>query len=258
MDKGVAVHQFLSFSPLFAKSGKGESLFWPGCSAMKLGGDLILQVFLALRQSIPELCFSSWCCAKPTFAVGNDAQKSKRNKQLIESFAKSGVKQIYTLCPNCTITLSKFTEIKVIPAWELLAEYAKKNSIHTHIFQERFILHDPCTARNDAISQSAVREILRMRNISFAEFENCGKSTRCCGRKDMLFVTNPVASTKVLNKRIADTRGLPIVTYCESCVEAFRIGGHEAVHILEILFGNSVDRSTVNRIINSRRRGFHA
>lgn len=252
------LNQALAFSPLYAGARPAETVFWPGCAAMKLAPALLLKTFRALQMEIPALGFSSWCCAKPTFAVGSEKQQAKRQGQLAAHFAAGGIKRVYTLCPNCRLTLQRQPQIEVLPAWPLLAQFARQNAGEGTAFQGRYILHDPCAARADAASQKAARAILRAKGVAFAEFEHCGPKTHCCGRKDMLFLTDAAASQKMLQSRLGEAGGLPIVTYCESCVEAFRAAGHSAVHLLEVLFDMPVKRGATNRVRNAHRKEYHA
>ena len=251
-------NQFLAFSPLYAATNPAESVFWPGCAAMKLAPELLVQAHRALAEEVPGLGFSSWCCAKPTNAVGTAAQKQNRQNQLTAYFAKTGIRRIYTLCPNCQLALGKRADMEVLSAWPLLAQHAEEHPQTAHHFTQPHALHDPCAAREDAASQDAARRILAARHTPHTEFAHCRAQARCCGRRDMLFLTNPAASQKMLHARLAEAEGLPIVTYCESCVEAFRAAGHQAVHLLEVLFDTPAPRSVLNRIKNARRKDFHA
>jgi len=248
----ISLHQALSFSSLCAKSKPAKAVFWTGCAPMKLGGGIMEKTYNALKKAVPDLGFSSWCCAKPTFATGSCRQKAKRQGQLLEHFEKSGIKQLYTLCPNCKLTASEHFGIEALSAWPLLAEYTKKFPAQGRNFVGDYILHDPCSAKNDTSSHKAVREILDARGAKFTEFECCKEKPLCCGRKNMLFATNPSASRELLEKRIGDAKGLPIISYCESCVEAFRGAGHPAYNLLEILFDVKVTRSHSNRIKNAK------
>lgn len=254
----VSWNQFLAFSPLFAATKKAESVFWPGCAAMKLAPEVMLKTYQALQEEVPGLGFSSWCCGKPTFAAGSEGQKKKRQAQLAAYFAQTGIQRVYTLCPNCQLTLNKHTGVQVVPAWALLARYAQRHAVCAQGFAPRYILHDPCAARQDAASQQAARAILAARGVPFDEFAHCGAQALCCGRKNMLFLTNPKASQKMLQARLAEANGLPIVTYCESCVEAFTAAGHPAVHLLEVLFGAQARRGVLNRIKTAHRKDIHA
>ena len=251
-------NQFLAFSPLYAATRPAENVFWPGCSAMKLAPEVLLKTYQALKEEIPELGFSSWCCGKPTNALGSTEQWEKRQTELTAYFDDFGILRLYTLCPNCLLTLSKRTDVEVISAWPLLASYAKKHLLGTESCKEKYILHDPCAANADAASQRAVREILLACGIDYIEFAHNGPNTRCCGRKNMLFLTNPPAAKKLLDARLKEADGLPVVTYCESCVEAFCAGEHSAVHLLEVLFNIPAKQSALNRIKNAHRKDFNA
>ena len=249
----VSWNQFLSFSPLLAKTRAAEAVFWPGCAAMKLGGNLIGQAHTALGEMLPGLGFSSWCCAKPTFAAGKEAQKKKRADQLRRYFRDSGIKTVYTLCPNCRQTLAREFEVRVLSAWPLLADCAEARPFAATSFGTAIHrLHDPCAGRDDAASQEAARRILAARGMPYGEFVHCGARTRCCGRRDMLFLTKPDAARKMLDHRLAEAQGAPILTYCESCAEAFRGAGRESGHLLEALFDRRVPRSFGNRVSNAR------
>lgn len=250
-------NQLLAFSPVYAASYPAESVFWPGCSAMKLEPALLELTYGALREEIPGLGFSSWCCGKPTLALGSAEQKQRRSAQLGDYFRAGGIRRVYTLCPNCRRTLGKRDDIEVVSAWPMLARYVERHPLQADAFRERFILHDPCASRDDDAAQRAAREILTRRGVDFVEFEHHGAGTRCCGRINMLFLTDPPAAERMLTDRLGESGGLPIVTYCESCTETFRAQSHPATHLLEVLFNRPASRSILNRLNNAHRRIRH-
>lgn len=255
----VSWNQFLSFSAPFAKTRAAREVFWSGCAAMKLGSELISRSYAALREAQPALGFSSFCCAKPSFAVGSEEQKNRRRTQLAHEFERSGIEKVYTLCPNCRRTLAREFDIQVLSAWPLLADYAEKRPQMATGFQNQtYRIHDPCADREDWLSQNAARRILQARQIASSEFSHRLAQTRCCGRRDMLFITKPAAAQNMLEERLAEAEGSTILSYCESCVEAFRSAGSESYHLLEILFDQKAFRSTRNRILNARRETRHA
>jgi Fe-S oxidoreductase len=249
----VSWNQLLSFSPLLAKTRAAEAVFWPGCAAMKLGARLIEKTYAALREGLPGLGFSSWCCGAPTLAVGAGAQKTRRAAQLQGYFRENGVQTVYTLCPNCQRTLARESGARALSAWPPLAGYAESHSLAAAAFGgAAYRLHDPCASREDADSQAAARRILAARGVSCAEFARHGAQTQCCGRRDMLFLTRPAAAQKMLDARLDEAGSAPILTYCESCVEAFRGAGRESFHLLEVLFNRKAPRTFANRVANAR------
>jgi Fe-S oxidoreductase len=271
-------NQFLAFSPLYAKTWAAESVFWPGCAAARLSPELLSRAFLVLRKYVPDLGFSGWCCGKPTLAIGSGGKKRDVLGRLEEHFARSGIRRIYALCPNCLRTLRENFEPEALSAWTLLARGLgeekegrdagrgdKKDAAgiagggaFPSPGDRGFILHDPCTARGDREVQRAAREIMAASGVPFGEFEHAGDRTRCCGRADMLFLTDERASASMLRARIGEARGMAVVSCCESCVAAFRSAGHPGFHLLEIMFGLPSGRGSLNRIRNVRRRLFRA
>ncbi len=246
----------LSFSPFLAKSSRAESVFWPGCSALKLDGEILQKTLEILRAQLPGLGFSTWCCGKPAFAAGGKKAAEKRRRQLAAYFAKQNIQTIYTLCPNCQKTLAEVFSGRVLPAWPLLAAHAVANPQAQTPFAQTYILHDPCAARRDEASQTAAREILAARGLTFTEFAHCRKNTRCCGRKDMLFLKDPPRAKQMLDSRLNEADGQPIVSYCESCVEAFLPEGAGALHLLEALLGQKSRRRFINRFYNANRGSY--
>ena len=245
----------LSFSPLLAAGGRGEARFWPGCAALKLGDGLLQKTRAALAESVPGLGLCTWCCGKPAQALGGEAVK-KYHGRVSRFLQKEGVKTLYTLCPNCTATLPGLFEGEVISAWPLLAQYADEHK-EGPPFLETCILHDPCMARRDEACQKAARQILQAREVRAEEFAQNGENTLCCGRKDMLFLTDPAASTRMLHRRVQEAGPRAIASYCESCTEAFLGAGNPAVHLLEILFNTPGKRQFSSRLAAAQKEKWH-
>lgn len=245
-------NQFLSFSPLYARTLPGEALFWPGCAALKLGGGLIERTYGLLKKSVPHLGFSSLCCGKPTFALGTERQKAKRQAQIEKLILNRGMSRVYTLCPNCINTLPRLG-IEARSAWPLLADLIGQEGNKNRILTGPYALHDPCGAARHSESQDGARRILTSRGVDWREMAHRREKTLCCGRKNMLFLTNKGAAEQLRAARLEEAQGLPTVTYCESCVEAFRGAGAASVHLLEVLFDEPVKRSQLNRFATPRR-----
>lgn len=242
------LNQQLYATRLFAKGTNTEKVFWPGCAMLKLDSEMMDELYTALKVEIPDLGVSTLCCAKPTLSIGSEKQKQARIAELENYYLTSGVEEIYTLCPNCLKTLPEHFDGKVISAWPLVLEYVRKNPKKSEAFNGKFKIHHPCTTRNLPELKNEINELLDLRQIDNVKAE----CSVCCGRKNMIFITNQNASDKIWNACEKTHGKLPAVTYCESCVEAFRGKGKEAYNVLEVVFDKKVDRNVTNRMKNVR------
>lgn len=249
MKVGIRLNQIISFSPIMSSISNTKSVFWPGCAVLKMEDSIIKNTYDILKNSINDIGFSTVCCGKPTFCTNNKDQKYKKENLIKNIIDNNNIQAIYTLCPNCTITLRKICgeNIKVYSAWPLIANEIDKSQ-NIDKFLETYILHDSCTARYDEEIHASVRKILDKCNINFEEFSKNRKNAQCCGRKNMIFITNKKLSKNMTLSRIKDARDLPIITYCESCREAFGNHGIKSYHLLEVIHNKKVKRTFINRI----------
>ena len=156
------------------------------------------------------------------------------------------MKRIYTACPNCTQELEGLGEYQVLPIWPVLAEHVGPEDIQGP--GGPATLHDPCPMRKDAICQQAVRRLLALADVTLTEAARWGENTRCCGNFHMMRALDPDKSRVMRQARLGDLpAGLPIVSYCEGCLDAFRGEGRRTIHVLELLFGQSQSRGWGNR-----------
>ena len=72
---------------------------------------------------------------------------------------------------------------------------------------------------------------------NWTEIERNGKNTRCCGVGGMVCSSNPELYERVYTRRANDFDQHNIVTYCGSCRGTMQAAGKDAVHILDLLFG---------------------
>lgn len=251
--KFVLFSQYIYSRPFLAKGTRSKEIFWPGCSAMKLDPEIFDQTYQIFKEHNPEMGLSTHCCSKPTLSIGSEKQKNARQTELKDYYNWSGVDTIYTLCTNCLNTLPKTFSGKVVSAWPLVAEYVKNKPGKATEFTDIYKLHDPCSTRKEHEIHQVTRQLLDEREVEMVEF-SCHKSkTLCCGRQNMCFVTNKSASEKLWKLREKELEDTPVLTYCESCVEAFRGHHKEAYHLLEVVFNKKVSRNLWNKFKTIRK-----
>ena len=246
--KEIAVksHQILSFNRIFSTTGNGRDVFWPGCAVLAMGKEITNKIYELLKIAMPELTYSSSCCGKPSKHI-NDGKNFEKRKEFLERiFQKNGIKNIYTLCPNCFVTLREFSQVNVQSAWKLIDEYFPESSLG--ILEKTVLsLHDPCPVTKDIEAAEHARSILRKMGVHVLEFKNNRENTICCGKKNMLMSLNPEKGKKMFEQRALQAPSKNIVTYCASCRDTFKHNSFVSYHILELLFQTEGNSSWMNR-----------
>lgn len=242
----VKSHQVLSFNKIFSSTGKGEDIFWPGCAVLSMGSELIDKTYKLLKTAIPGLSYSTSCCGKPSKHVNHGKDFSNRKKFLENIFKENGIKNIYTLCPNCFVTLDEFNEVNVKSAWHIIDEYFPE-SCKGILNGRQFSLHDPCPITNNIEVTEYIRSILYKMGAEILEFANNREKTVCCGKKDMLMTLNPEKGKRIFDLRASQAPSKNIVTYCASCKDTFKQNSFNSYHVLELLFQIETSSSWINR-----------
>ena len=117
---GMALHQAISFFSPMMSVPETPAIFWPGCALLNLDPSILKKTLEILARTEPEIRLAAGCCGQPSFFLFPEKYPAYR-KKLEHRLKKSGVKRIYTACPNCTRQLHGICGIQVIPIWSVLA-----------------------------------------------------------------------------------------------------------------------------------------
>lgn len=252
----IGIQQKLSFSRLFGRicqSGQSSIGFFPGCSMSEYDVDLTLAVYRYLQDMFPDISLVTLCCAEPsrTLSTKKYQQYTGLLKQRLDD---AGIKKLIVCCPNCQKNFTAFTDIEIIPLWEILAHNLPPQKPCYQGYPS-FMLHDPCPCRHDTKTQDNIRNILDQLSFPYHEYQHTRDKTICCGKKDMLMIRDPQASKQILSNSINRSDNKHIISYCFSCIASFRSVGCIAIHILEAIFpanngGDNVKRSLIRAWLN--------
>lgn len=116
---GMALHQAISFFSPMMSVPETPAVFWPGCALLNLDPSILKKTLEILARTEPEIRLAAGCCGQPSFFLFSEKYPAYR-KKLEHRLKKSGVKRIYTACPNCTRQLHGICGIQVIPIWSVL------------------------------------------------------------------------------------------------------------------------------------------
>ena len=105
-----------------------------------------------------------------------------------------------------------------------------------------FSIQDSCPTKEMTEIHQAVRYLLEQLGYQVQKNRLSGKNTLCCGMGGMCGVSNPNLAKDFAAKRVQDFKTDHIVTYCSSCTSAMILGGGEAWHLLDLIFGEVIHK----------------
>lgn len=213
--------------------------FMPGCSLPSYNPEAVGKTVEYLKSVYPDLSVVQKCCGKPTAAIGQEEEFKVRFESLASDFRECNVDEVLVACQSCMKTVSKSGEFKVTSIWELLPEIGLPEEIRGKAKDSDvvFSVHDSCSIRDYTGIHDGIRWILNELGYKVAEPEHTRENTRCCGFGGMIVPVNPEIAHKVMDRRVGDFPTDKIVTYCAACRQSMMIGGGDAWHILDLVWG---------------------
>lgn len=249
--KAVMFHQKNSFSKLFTsktkfRSGEYKNMaFMPGCALSSYSPEMVQKIYKHLQIILPGINIIQQCCGQPTKIVGDIKRFNSYYEKLQGDIDYMQADTIITACENCYMSLKEHSpNVKAKTLYEILDEFGIPNE-KEGLFSsfESVALHDPCPTRNQKSLHESVRSLLKKLGVNFEEFKHNKAKTECCGSGGMLELTNPKLAIEQMQNRANQTKCENIVTYCQSCSESMVKGGKNGIHILDLIFGDDIDKN---------------
>ena len=225
------------------KKQKTKYVFVPGCTVSAYSPKGVENIVKHLKECLGDENVGALlqCCGKVTRFIGETEKFEERNKKAIDILDDMGAEVIITVCPSCYKVFKETAKNqKVIAYWDLMKnligipETARGIGIGSDVV---FNIHDSCVTRDETSHHESVRWVLDELGYNWTEIERNGKNTRCCGVGGMVCSSNPELYERVYTRRANDFDQHNIVTYCGSCRGTMQAAGKDAVHILDLLFG---------------------
>lgn len=222
---------------------KTKYVFVPGCTVSAYSPKGVENIVKHLKECLGHENVGALlqCCGKVTRFIGETEKFEERNKKAIDILDDMGAEVIITVCPSCYKVFKETAKNqKVIAYWDLMKnligipETARGIGTGSDVV---FNIHDSCVTRDETSHHESVRWVLDELGYNWTEIERNGKNTRCCGVGGMVCSSNPELYERVYTRRANDFDQYNIVTYCGSCRGTMQAAGKDAVHILDLLFG---------------------
>ena len=225
------------------KKQKTKYVFVPGCTVSAYSPKGVENIVKHLKECLGHENVGALlqCCGKVTRFIGETEKFEERNKKAIDILDDMGAEVIITVCPSCYKVFKETAKNqKVIAYWDLMKNLIGIPETASGIGKGSdvvFNIHDSCVTRDETSHHESVRWVLDELGYNWTEIERNGKNTRCCGVGGMVCSSNPELYERVYTRRANDFDQHNIVTYCGSCRGTMQAAGKDAVHILDLLFG---------------------
>jgi Fe-S oxidoreductase len=216
---------------------QSDYAFFPGCH---LGASNPLYVELPykwLLKQRPDTGLFLRCCGVPADWAGNEEMHAIETAALKSEWENLGRPTLITACPTCKKHLKEYIPgVNLISLYEVLNEWGGNSELRPEV-SGTYSVFDPCSARNDASVQSAVRDLAAKAGVQTAEFPKTDKHG-CCGFGGNVTPADPAFAEFVAKER-SELSPHPYITYCINCRDVFKNAGKPAVHILDLMFENT-------------------
>ncbi|MBS3994501.1 MAG: (Fe-S)-binding protein [Alkaliphilus sp.] len=220
--------------------------FMPGCSLPSYSPKNVELTVQYLKKHYPELSGIQKCCGKPTKALGQVELFEERFGSLVQDIKDCEIDEMIVACQSCMNTLRESKEFKTTSLWELLPQIGLPQELIGKAKDSDvvFSVHDSCSIRDLNGIHEGIRWILKELGYKVAEPEHTKDKTRCCGFGGMIVPVNPDVAKKVMDRRVKDFPTENIVVYCAACRQSMILGGGQAWHILDLIWGDVVYKNS--------------
>ncbi len=210
-----------------------RAIFFPGCALSAAHPAVTLRLYQYLRKLNPGLGIVLDCCAKPSHDLGREQQFHLMFNEMCRYLVGNGVRRVIVPCPSCYKVFDEYGgALSVESVYEVLENETLPGFDD---FRETVTVHDPCPFRFNCSVQSAVRTLLTRHGATIEEMPHHGEKTFCCGEGASVSCTSPTLAKNWSHRRVKETNGLKMVTYCAGCTSTLGKVA-DTTHILDLLF----------------------
>jgi len=212
------------------------AVFFPGCQLSASSPEGVAHAYAYLQEKVAGgVGLMLGCCGAPARWAGRVEQLDATMRAIVAAWEGLGRPGVIAACPTCQRMLEeKLPDASVTSLWAMLERVGVPAS-RPLLRAPTFAIHDPCTAREDRVTQDSIRRILAKIGVAAADLDDPGHTT-CCGYGGLMSFVNPEVASKVVRRRIEENPA-DYVTYCAMCRDNFARHGKRAVHVLDLLFG---------------------
>ncbi len=214
---------------------ESAAIFFPGCQLAGIRPQQTLALYDRLRQLDPATGIWLDCCGAPAHWAGRAEELAEMTARLEETWTAMGRPWVLTACSTCLkMFRERLPHMNAVTVWSVLA----KVPVAAAAPLPPLSLSDPCTARHDEATRTAVRSLLTAAGQPLAPLSMSGELTECCGFGGLMDNAAPETARKVRAARAAQSDA-GFITYCAMCRDQLAKTGKPVLHLLDILFADA-------------------
>ena len=214
--------------------------FFPGCQLGASDPELVEKTYAYLLGKRKDVGLLLRCCGAPAEWSGDEERHQEKIAELRGLWESLGKPVLIMACPTCEKKFKTYMQdIPVISLYEILSAWSAEADFRGDAQRggTSYSVFDACAARQEEKMKDSVRALAEKAGCRLVPLQENDTYGRCCGYGGQPAIANPDYAAFVAQKRISEGE-YPYITYCINCRDIFRNAGKEAVHILELMFGD--------------------
>ncbi|MEG0156687.1 MAG: heterodisulfide reductase-related iron-sulfur binding cluster, partial [Anaerovoracaceae bacterium] len=240
--------------------GSCSYAFFPGCQLTAALPDVVEKTFAHLHQQLSHCGILLGCCGIPAEWAGDEEKHQQELSTLEQHWNALGKPTLILACPTCHQYFSKhLPHIQVRFLSEVLDSLPLPQKLEACTSSEKapekpsaeetksfckdtpLAVFHPCSTRQQPELRQSVLSLARKAGYTTAPLPLQDNYSACCSYGGQGAIADPEFAQFTIQKRTAQSP-LPYLTYCSNCRDAFLEEGKPAVHLLELLFGESTEQ----------------
>lgn len=233
---------------------KVDYLFYPGCQLSASYPEYVEKSYQYLLSRIKEgVGIMLGCCGAPADWAGRQDLVQDNIRTFRKVWNDMGKPVFILACSSCTFMFEKYMEdIQHISLWEIFEKYGLPDNIANNKTQILNI-HDACSTRYNKSLQSSIRNVTKRLGYEIQELKYSGEKTKCCGYGGLVYYANREQAEDFVKDRRSECPE-DMLVYCAMCKDLFVDGGKRTYHILDLIFGEDMDKIALKKMPNLSER----
>ncbi|MCC7447682.1 MAG: FAD-dependent oxidoreductase [Anaerolineae bacterium] len=225
-----------------------DYVLFPGCQLSASSPEHVEAVYAYLTDHLVDsrVGLMLGCCGTPANWAGQTALFESTLARWRDSLQQMGSPTVILPCASCyQVFKTHLPDVAIVSLWEVYEQYGLPAEA-SRASNRTVAIHDPCAARYERTIQDSARHLVQQLGYQIAELPFSRERTVCCSYSGHMWLSNREVAQKTVQRRIAESQS-DYVTYCAMCRDFFAGQGKRALHILDLIYNQSIDERATRR-----------